>query len=73
MKVKGISKRNGKYRLRKYNMHIGMYDTYAEAVQASKEEDEAQERFRYMQQYLKAKQWLQAEGILPKKECGCES
>lgn len=63
--MKGISKHGKRWRLRKYNCHIGVYDTYEEAVIAGQLEDKEQLKFKYMQQYLSAKKWLQANGVLP--------
>ena len=64
--MKGINKRGNRYRLRKFNTHIGFYSTYEEAVKAGGEEEKKQEVFRHMQQYLKSKTWLIENGVLPK-------
>lgn len=62
--MKGIYPKGKRWRVRKYGYHIGVYDTYAEALSVAKIEDDKQEKFRYMQQYLESKKWLQEKGLL---------
>jgi hypothetical protein len=61
---KGVYKVGGKWRVIRYEMHIGMYDTYEEAVEASNKADDEQEVFEMMQKYLEAKEYLKKRGII---------
>jgi len=63
--MKGVYPHGKRWRVRKYNCHIGVYDTYAEAVASAKSEELEQVRFKQMQQYLSSKKWLQDNGMLP--------
>lgn len=63
--MKGVYKHGKKWRVRKYNCHIGVYNTYDEAVESAKIEEIAQLKFKYTKQYFEAKKWLQENGILP--------
>lgn len=65
--MKGINKHGKKWRLRKYNCHIGVYDTYDDAVKAAEVEELEQLKFKHMQQYLSSKKWLQDNWVLPNK------
>lgn len=48
----------------KWRSYIGTYDTKEEAERVALEEDEKQLKFKYMQQYVEAKKWLQEKGYL---------
>ena len=62
--MKGIYPHGKRWRVRKYGNHIGIYKTYAEAEEVVRFEDEKQLKFKYMQQYVEAKKWLQEKGYL---------
>jgi len=61
---KGISKLGNKWRVRRYGIHIGVYGSYDDAVEASIKADDEQEVFEMMQQYLEAKEYLKKRGII---------
>lgn len=62
--MKGIYPNGKRWRVRKYGYHVGVYDTKAEAIAVAEAEDEKQLKFKYMQQYVEAKKWLQDKGFL---------
>lgn len=56
--IKGIYKHGDKWRVRKYEKHIGIYDTYMEAVMAVQEATEQHMKDSYFKQYMTARKWL---------------
>lgn len=62
--MKGVEPKGKRWRVRKYGYYVGVYDTKAEAIAVAEAEDEKQLKFKYMQQYVEAKKWLQEKGFL---------
>lgn len=62
--MKGVYPRGKRWRVCKWRSYIGTYDTKEEAERVALEEDEKQLKFKYMQQYVEAKKWLQEKGYL---------
>lgn len=62
--MQGVYLRGKRWRVRKFGYHIGTYDTKEEAERVVLEEEEKQLKFKYMQQYVEAKKWLQERGYL---------
>lgn len=62
--MKGIYPQGKRWRVRKYGYHVGVYDTKEEAIKVAESEDMKQLKFKYMQQYVESKKWLQEKGYL---------
>lgn len=62
--MKGIYTHGKKFRVRKYNRHIGVYDTHQEAIEAVIRADEQEIEGNMWNQYLTAKKWLIDKGFL---------
>jgi hypothetical protein len=64
MRIKGIYPQGIRFRVRKYGVHIGVYNTLNQAEEAALKYEKEQEVFKYMKQYREAKEWLTKNGIL---------
>ena len=63
-KIKGIYKYGDKWRVRKYDKHIGVYDTYVEAVMAVDKATTDHIADTYWKQYVEARNWLKEQGLI---------
>ena len=62
--MKGIYPHGKKFRVRKYDRHIGVYDTQEEAIEAVIRADNEELEGKMWNQYLTAKKWLIEKGLL---------
>ena len=66
-KVKGIYPHTkGRFKVRKYNFHVGVYDTYEEAVKATIAYEEYYEIEKHWHRYEESKAWLIDKGLMSK-------
>lgn len=63
-KIKGIYKHGDKWRVRKYDKHIGVYDTYVEAVMAVDKATTEHLTQSYWTKYIEARKWLIEQGLI---------
>jgi hypothetical protein len=61
--MKGIYKHGDRYRVRKYDKHIGVYDTKEEAEMACLKADIEREIEKQKQNYIHAKRYLHSQGV----------
>lgn len=63
--LKGIYPHDGnRFRVRKYDKHIGVFETYEEAKQAAVQADKKHIEQMYLRQYVTSKKWLKEHGLL---------